>query len=278
MQRSTDTRTFEQIKRYYELEKKLANRLRQATQPERQKLYGEVYSEMCKELSSDLSAPYNDMTLQGERVAAQVEFLRKFLYPEAVFLELGAGSCRTASEVSKRVKRVYAVDVSFGEVDKSSLPGNLECIESDGVHISLPLESIDVAYSHQVMEHIHCEDALDQLRAIYAVLRPEGKYICVTPNRLNGPHDESKNFDEVATGLHLKEYTITELIAIFRSAGFSKVIPYTGARGRYLPVPPFFFKCLEAAFSALPQKLRVPLGRRFPLRPLLAIRIVSKKC
>ena len=277
MQSSTQKRTFEQIKSYYELEKKLAARLRQATQPERQKLYAEVYSEMRKELSSDLSAPYNDRALQAERAAAQMEFLRKFLYPEAVFLELGAGSCRTAIEVSKWVKRVYALDVSFGEVDKSSLPGNLECIESDGIHVQVPLESIDVAYSHQVMEHIHCEDALDQLRAIYAVLRPEGKYICVTPNRLNGPHDESKNFDEVATGLHLKEYTITELITIFRSVGFSEVIPYTGARGRYLPVPPFVLKWLEAAFIALPRKLRVALGGRLPFRPLLAIRIVSKK-
>jgi SAM-dependent methyltransferase len=277
MSSSTETRSFEQIKRHYELEKTLANRLRQATQSERQKLYGKVYSELRQEFSSDSSAAYNDEVFQAKRAASQIPFLRKFLYPEAVFLEIGSSSCRTAIKVAKLVRKVYALDVSFDGVDKFSLPGNLECIESDGLHIPVARESIDIAYSHQVMEHIHPDDALDQLRAIYSVLGPGSKYICITPNRLNGPHDESKNFDEIATGMHLKEYTITELIALFRDAGFSHVVPYTGARGCYFPVPKLCFKLLEAVLTAFPHRFRVALGCRFPLRPLLAIRIVGIK-
>jgi hypothetical protein len=33
----------------------------------------------------------------------------------------------------------------------------------------------------------------------------------------------SRYFDEVATGFHLKEYTVTELYKLFRTVGFSKV-------------------------------------------------------
>ena len=91
-----DMRTFDQIKRYYEIEKKLANRLRRATQSERQQLYVEVYDEFRTTLANDSSAPSNDLTLQAGRTRSQMKFLRRFLYPEAVFLELGSSSCRTA--------------------------------------------------------------------------------------------------------------------------------------------------------------------------------------
>jgi SAM-dependent methyltransferase len=273
----TETRTFDQIKRHYEREKKLANRLRQATQSERQQLYGEVYAELRRDLLGNLSLPNNDRASETERVTAQMSFLSRFLYQEAVFMELGASSCRTSIEVAKRVKKVYAIDVSFGEVNKCSLPKNLECRVFDGLHMPIPSGSIDIAYSHQVMEHVHPEDALEQLRSIYNVLAPGGKYICITPNRLNGPHDISQYFDQFATGFHLKEYTTTELAAVFRSVGFSKVSTYTGGRGYYAAIPEISFELLERALSAFPWRLRLALGRRVPLRPLLAIRMVGCK-
>ena len=192
-------------------------------------------------------------------------------------MELGASSCRTAMEVAKRVRKVYAVDVSFGEVNKSSLPKNLECRVFDGLHMPIQSGTVDIAYSHQVMEHVHPEDALEQLRSIYDVLAPSGKYICITPNRLNGPHDISQYFDQFATGFHLKEYTTTELAAVFRSVGFSKVSTYTGGRGHYAAIPEISFELLERALSAFPWRLRLALGRRVPLRPLLAIRMVGCK-
>ena len=71
------------------------------------------------------------------------------------------------------------------------------------------------------MEHLHPDDAVDQLKNIYNALVNGGKYICITPNRLTGPHDISKYFDNVATGFHLKEYTVTELSGLFREVGFS---------------------------------------------------------
>jgi hypothetical protein len=64
-----------------------------------------------------------------------------------------------------------------------------------------------VAYSYQLMEHLHPGDALEQLVNIYQALKRDSVYCCVTPNRISGPHDISVYFDTVAQGLHLKEYS-----------------------------------------------------------------------
>ena len=86
----------------------------------------------------------------------------------------------------------------------------------------------------QLMEHLHPDDALDQLQNIFTALTSAGVYLCITPNRLNGPHDISMYFDEVATGFHLHEYTITELSDLFKKVGFSKVRVYIWKRGLFL--------------------------------------------
>lgn len=61
------------------------------------------------------------------------------------------------------------------------------------------------------MEHLHPDDAYEQLQEIYNALIPGGIYICITPNRLSGPHDVSQYFDSIATGFHPKEYTTVEM-------------------------------------------------------------------
>ena len=73
------------------------------------------------------------------------------------------------------------------------------------------------------MEHLHPDDAIVQLTNIKNALTNGGKYICITPNRINGPHDISRYFDKEASGFHLKEYTFTDLNKIFKNIGFSTV-------------------------------------------------------
>ena len=38
------------------------------------------------------------------------------------------------------------------------------------------------------------------LANLYRALKPGAVYVCITPNRLSGPHDISLYFDSVATG------------------------------------------------------------------------------
>ena len=96
---------------------------------------------------------------------------------------------------------------------------------------------------------------MKQLKNIYQALAPGGSYLCFTPNRLSGPHDISKYFDEVATGFHLREYTNTELVAIFKKTGFSEIMVYMGFKG-YLGIrlTPVIATCIVCAHERrLPQ-------------------------
>jgi len=191
-----------------------------------------------------------------------------------VFLEIGAGDCTTSLAVAEFVKKVYALEVSE-EITKSLIsPQNFELILFNGCSIPLPAASISIAYSHQVMEHLHPDDALEQLANIHNILMSQGIYICVTPNRLSGPHDISKYFDLVATGFHLKEYTNTELSNLFKQVGFSKVRTYVGAIGIYIRFPLFLLKLLEDLLDRLPRRLSRVMAY---LSLLLNIRLVGIK-
>lgn len=192
-------------------------------------------------------------------------------------MELGSGDCHLSFKVSKEVKKVYAVDVSEYIAKSSSSPKNFKLIISDGSSIDVSENSVDVAYSYQLMEHLHPGDAIEQLRSIYKALTVGGVYICVTPNRLNGPHDISKYFDEVARGFHLKEYTTTELTSIFKEAGFSKVFLLFGAKGFVIPFPAFPIRLIEYGLIKLPYTLREKISCWLPMRLLLAIKLVAIK-
>lgn len=117
--------------------------------------------------------------------------------------------------------KVYAIDVCDAITARSDRPANFELAMSDGTNVPVPAGSVDLAYSNQLMEHMHSDDAASQLGNIARALRPGGRYICLTPHRLQGPCDVSQFFDDdVATGFHLKEYTYAELDRLFYHAGF----------------------------------------------------------
>jgi SAM-dependent methyltransferase len=169
------------------------------------------------------------------------------------------------------------VDVS-GEITKGAArPANFELILSDGSSIPVPAGSVHVAYSNQLMEHLHPDDALEQLRNVYAALAPGGRYVCITPNRLTGPHDVSEHFDEVATGFHLKEYTATELARIFKAAGFSRISAFASYREQFFAVPVFLLKIAESVVAVLPRSSRRQVARRLPFRALLRAAVVGEK-
>ena len=265
-----------QLREHYLIERELADRLRRAPREERGRLYALVYDELYRRV------PHHPMNRPSEHPrAAGVErdlaFLRRFLRPSSVFLEIGAGDCALACRVAAVVRRVFAVDVS-GEIMRLAPSAmNLERVLSDGTAIPVRAGSVDVAFSDQLMEHLHPDDAEEQLRNIHRALAPGGVYLCITPNRLYGPRDISGYFDDVATGLHLREYTGGELARLFRSVGFSRVRFYAGARGWYLPVPAALVRAAESALERLPVPMRRRIAAAAPMRALLGLRVAAIK-
>ena len=273
-----ENRTHGQLLEHYNIERELANKLHNASREERTYLYSSLYNEMYKRVPLHPQLTRKVSSKETERaVSEQIKFIEPFLKKEITFLEVGPGDCALSFEIAKVVSQVYAADVS-DEITKCLTPPlNFHLILFNGINFPLPTNSVNLAYSNQLMEHLHPDDAVEQLENIYNVLAFGGVYICITPNRLNGPHDISKYFDEVATGFHLKEYTTQELISLFRKVGFSRILVYVGGRGKYVRFPALPIILYESLLGVLPYSLRRSTLRLLPFRLLLGIRIVGIK-
>ena len=275
--RRVDHRPPAQLRQHYEVERELADRLRHATKEERRALYGAVYDELYQRVPHHPQlARKSSPELTREALRPQLRILRRYLRPETVLLEVGPGDCSLSMAVAPLVRQVYGLDVSQKITEQLSLPSNFKLILSDGTSVPLPPDSVDVAYSNQLMEHLHPDDALEQLEGICRALRPGGVYICITPNRINGPHDVSQYFDSVATGFHLKEYTVGELSRLFRKVGFRKVQALLGRRGVFVPAPVPPVVAAEKALELLPPSPRQVLARTVG-RAFLGVRLVGTK-
>ena len=127
------------------------------------------------------------------------------------------------------------------------------------------------------MEHLHPDDALLQLTNVVRAIRPGGAYICLTPNRVSGPHDVSRGFNKVATGFHLREYTGREIRETFLSAGFARIDFYAGGRGRYVRIPTALALSAEVAFERLPTGVRRAKISALAAHMLLGLNIVATR-
>ena len=276
--KKNEKRTFEQIREHYEVEKSLAKKLREANKNERRYLYSSIYNELFQRI------PHHPQLLRkaaiqerAATIAQLVDVLKNYLHPDINFLEVGAGDCRLSLKVAELVKKVYAIDVSDEITKGSQIPQNFELLICDGCSIPVPGQSVDLIFSNQLMEHLHPDDVLEQLENIYNALKIGGVYFCITPNRLTGPSDISKYFDSVATGLHLKEYTNTEIEKLFKQVGFTTIKKYLYIRGSRLLLPLIFAKCLESLLSRLPVLLCKKVARFAPIHAMLGANVVAIK-
>ena len=271
---ATTDRTLAAIRKHYDIEKQLAATLRNASALERRHLYGSLYDELFRRVPDHPQLTNKQSPEAMDRNVRRVmSLLRRFLQPGMSFLEVGPGDCSLAFSVARIATRVFAIDVSAEVTRCSAVPTNVTVVLSDGSSIPLPNASVGLAFSDQLMEHLHPDDAKKQLKNLYKALAEGGKYVCLTPNKITGPHDVSQYFDAVATGFHLREYTIAECAALFREVGFRRVTFYVRKKGFYVRFP------LVLAIACEWLALQFPPGVRRSrfVRALLGMIIVGHK-
>ena len=270
--RRKDTRRPERLIAHYELERRLADRLRAARRDERSQLYTEVYSQLFDGLPDHPQKAGRDS--RKDRVANQVRLLRPLIRRSDVYLEIGCGDALLPFALAGVAREVLGLDVTDALVEFSAAPANFRFLKTDGIEVPLAENSVDLAHSDQLMEHLHVEDAEAQLREIQRVLRPGGQYVCRTPSNVTGPHDVSVFFDDVATGMHMREYDYRSLRAVMLQAGFRSVAFPLIVPGHWIATPPYGLMHLaERTLRRLPARLRCSLMARF----LMGITAIATK-
>ena len=274
----------EALRFHYELELELSNQLRNADREERKRLFPIVYDELHEKV------PYLNYIKDDPGDASQldpqsgegraVHFLSRFVRPETTYLEIGPGGCKVLREIAKQARTAYAVDVSMpAMLSGGPLPENVKAIVSDGTSVPVPEGVVDLAWSDNLIEHLHPDDAVEQLENVFRALKPGGRYICGTPNRINGPHDVSSQFGhKVAVGFHLKEYAYSDIVPLFRRVGFRAVKGYVDLRGKLIfPIPGSLLIGFERVLEALPERIRARAMKVLLVRAILQVRVSGTK-
>ena len=214
--------TQDQIRTHYELEKELAARIMSAAPENRGRVSLEAYDELFRRITWH-EGLLNTPELRARQRRSYDPFLR-MVGEGSDILEIGCGNGNQMEALAPHNKRRVGIDISDCVLDRqSAMPENVELMIADASDLSaFADDSFDVAFSKQLIEHIHPDDVGRHLGEIVRVLRPGGRYILETPNRLTGPHDISAHFHQVAVGFHLKEYSYGELLRRMDQAGFRR--------------------------------------------------------
>ena len=170
-----------------------------------------------------------------------------------------------------------AIDISYCITDNLDTPENFNLIISDATKISLTSNSANLIFSDQFVEHLHPEDAINHFKEVYRILCNKGHYVCLTPHRFSGPHDISVYFDDVATGLHLKEYSNAEIENLMRQVGFTNIRTIVKYKSKTIIFPIKLINWIEKVVAKLPVHIRRKVARLPILRNFLGISIIGQK-
>lgn len=258
-----DSRTIERLRHHFEVERELAEKLRNSTRAQRTELYKTLYDELFKRVPDHPRLTRRETPESLARaISARLSILKPLLDKNQTFLEFAPGDCRLSIEVCNYVRYVYAVDISDQSGTLQNIPSNFKLIVYDGYNIDLPENSIDVVFSYQFLEHLHPDDVELHLRLVFKLLKNNGVYLLSTPHAFSGPHDISAYFSDTPQGFHLKEWTYSELFSVAKSVGFKNMSIYRFGK----PIESGFLNWLnltvEKAAGKLPGKVRKKISRR----------------
>ncbi len=212
------TITIDQVRQHWDLERELTERLLNSTPENRWATFEDAYTTLYSELSW--------LRASNDKPNSELRY-REYAHligpgPFEIY-EIGSGSGALLRHLSALGHRCKGTEITR---ERGAGVEGITWGNSDGVHLDEfePPASYDVVISSQVIEHLHPDDLVVHLRAARAILRPGGRYLFDTPNRLFGPFDVSDVFGyETAAGMHLKEYTYSDIRRAAATAGYAEM-------------------------------------------------------
>jgi len=222
--------TYDRRKAQFALEKKLRMRILNSARKERPAVTSLTYQELFDKFPDHSVFLQNNASRKrkGERGAAMILPLAN---KGQRILEVGCGQGDVLLELAKRGLNCFGIEPSRHMIEFcDGLPG-VTILHGTAERLEFPDEIFDLVFSQQLIEHLHPDDVPNHFAEVLRVLRPGGVLAIETPNRSTGPQDISRGYAKVAEGLHLKEWSVRELIDQYRRIGFVRL--------RGLLAPPF---------------------------------------
>lgn len=135
---------------------------------------------------------------------------------DATVLEAGCGEGYGANLINAVARKVIALDYDQDATAhvRESYPG-VSVVRGNLGFLPMRSSSVDVIVNFQVIEHLW--DQLGFLRECMRVLRPGGKLLVSTPNRITF----SPGRDTPLNPYHTRELAPSEMDELLRAAGFS---------------------------------------------------------
>lgn len=198
--------------------------LKEHNQEKRGELYEEFYSKLLKLYGRNAEKGFKlDDRIKMKDL--QVTLFGKELKNKSI-IDFGCGEGCFLMNLQRNLpnKSLTGVDVFIPEsLEKHE---GINFIAADITNFRTE-EKYDVAFSDNVIEHLHPEDAFMHIKSVFKALKPGGKFILVMPNKLFGPADITRIIDNsssgkvLAQGGHLNESTYTEMIEKLTEIGFT---------------------------------------------------------
>jgi hypothetical protein len=259
----------------YVFEKSLGRQLLNTTAKERKEAYKRLYSEFFRKFPKVSFDPYKKIE---HKLQWQSRLLRPYLRESAVFMEIGAGNCLLSLKISENVQKVIAYEVADTVPYVERKPKNFNLKVFDGLDFVEEEDSVDIIYSNDVFEHLHCEDISHHLCQYHNILKIRGKLVIVTPHALTGPHDISRNFSKKPEGFHMKEYTYKEMKKILSTHRFAKIRALLGNKKfGYFEININFLITFEILYSIIPLGIRYSLRNNPILAKIFTIKVIGTK-
>ena len=181
-------------------------------------------------------------------------YLQRYVDPQGVTLDLGAGYCHFINAITSREK--LALDINAENLRLYAAPG-VRCIEATGADLrAIDSASVDSVFASNVYEHFPSrEDVALSLGEVFRVLRTGGRFIILQPNFAYCAKEYFDFFDHrlifthkgMAEGLAISGFQLELSTARF--------LPYTTKSG--LPTAPW----LVSMYLAFPPAWRVLGGQ-----------------
>lgn len=217
--------TFEQLQKHYTVERQLRDKIFAASPHERASVIAWAYEELFRQIPWHPALTEESGRTATKIIEQKVKIFLPLLPPApARILEIGCGMGELSYGLTKEGYDCTGIDISDVRMErlKESRMNRLTFVRADATFLPFINNYFDAVISTQLFEHLHPQDAIKHLSIVNQLIRGNGCYIMETPNRLVGPGDVSRFFvDGEAEGFHLKEYSITEMVSLFKKSGFS---------------------------------------------------------